>query len=55
MFVENSDFLPLHSMPSLEGPRRNSAITFGMEQKISYRKQIARMLRTHTSRAPIVT
>jgi len=29
------------------GPRRNIAISFGMEQELSYRKQIARQLRTH--------
>jgi len=34
-------------MPPLPGPRRNIAITFGVKnKKLSYRKQIARQLRT---------
>jgi len=33
-------------MPSLGGPRRNIAVTFGKELELSYRKQIARQLRT---------
>ena len=32
--------------PRLGGLRQNIAITFGMEQELSYRKQIARQLRT---------
>ena len=61
LFVENRDFcLPhLYSTPSLGDSRRNIAITFNMEklelcgypnpmvkQELSYRKQIARKLRT---------
>jgi len=40
-------FIPhLHSTPPLRSTRRNIAITFGIEQELSYRKQIARQLRT---------
>jgi len=35
----------LHSVPPLGGPRRSTGVWFGMEQ-LSYRKQIARQLRT---------
>ena len=36
----------LHSKPPEGAPHWNTAITFGMEQKLSYRKQIARQLHT---------
>ena len=46
--MENLDvfILLLHLMPRQGVPSRNIAILFGMEQELSYRKQIARELRT---------
>ena len=48
MLVENRDFFhtPLHSTPPFRGFPSEYCIPFGTEQELSYRKQIARQLRT---------
>ena len=44
---------PLHSTPPFGDDCRNIEIPFGIEQELSCRKQIARQLRTQSSRASI--